>query len=99
MLPYALGLSNFEFELDFSSEREVAVFEGSPLVHDEASEFEFSSIELFEEIVFVLFTESVLLPLLEESEFDVCEEELETFITLDSSDSFPESLSLFSPIS
>jgi hypothetical protein len=69
--------------LDFSELREEAVSEGSLLVHDDASELEFSSIELSEEIVNVLFTESVLFPLLEESEPDVYEEELETFVTLD----------------
>ena len=80
-----------ELTLEFSEESEEAVFEGSLLVHDDASELEFSSIELSEEIVFVLYTDSVLFPLLEESEPDVCEDELETFVTLDSSDSLPES--------
>jgi hypothetical protein len=80
-----------ELKLEFSEDSEEAVFEGSLLVHDDASELEFSSIELSEEIVFVLYTESVLFPLLEESEPDVYEDELETFVTLDSSDSLPES--------
>jgi len=68
-----------------------ATSEESLLVHTDASEFEFVSIELSSEIVNVLLTESVLLALLDESEPDVCDEELETFVTLDSSDSFPES--------
>lgn len=85
--------------LDFSELREEAVSEESLLVHDDASELEFLSIELSEEIVNVLFTESVLSPLLEESEPDVYEEELETFVTLESSDSFPESPSVSVPIS
>ena len=97
MLPYALESSNLEPTLYFSEEREDAVLEGSLLVHDDASEFEFLSIELSEEIVFVLFTESVLFALLDESEPDVWEEELETFVTLDSSDSFPESADESSP--
>ena len=60
-------------------------------MHTEASELELVSIELSLEIVYVLLTESVLFALLDESELDVYDEELETFVILDSSDSFPES--------
>ncbi len=68
-------------------------------MHNEASEFEFLSIELFEEIVNALYSELVLFELLEESDDDVCDEELEIFVIADSSDSFPESLSEPSAIS
>ncbi|MFN9899061.1 MAG: hypothetical protein ACK55Z_09770 [bacterium] len=68
-------------------------------MHNEASEFEFLSIELFEEIVNALYSELVLFELLEESDYDVCDEELEIFVIADSSVSFPESLSEPSAIS
>ena len=60
-------------------------------MHTDASELELVSIELSSEIVYVLLTESVLFALLDESDPDVYDDELETLVTLDSSDSFPES--------
>ena len=67
-------------------------------MHDDASELEFVSIELLSERVIVLFTESVLFGLLDESDPDVYDDELEIFVTLDSPDSLPESPALSSPL-
>ena len=60
-------------------------------MHSDASEFVLVSIEPDFDNVFVLFIESVLPELLDESEDDVYDEELETFVIADSSDSLPES--------